>query len=552
MNCYKCGAALSEKDFCTACGADVSKYKKIVYTSNRLYNEGLEKAGVRDLSGAIMSLRESLKFDRSNVEARNLLGLCYFETGDVVGALTEWVISKNFRSKKNLADDYIYAVQSNPARLESINQSIKKYNKALMYCYQDSKDLAIIQLKKVLSQNPHLIQGHLLLALLFLDSEQYARAKKSVASVLAIDVGNTMALSYLKYANKMLGIEEDDGAGAGGSLTSKKKKSESVRAAEGSVTYQSGNDIIIQPADVHEPRGASSLLNILIGLIIGVAVTYFLVLPARIQVARNEMSDELKAISDNSDAKSARISELEQSVEALEQEKTQLQTAIDDYTGSGGDALKVDALLVSVKGYLDNPEDPTQIAETLYSIDRDYIETLASDSYRGLYQKMMTLVAPSVSAKLYESGKTSVNQSDYTTAVTTLEEAWFFAKTLEQPDPEVLYELAVAYQMAGENDKAKDTYQSVISTFPDSSTAGKASERLDEMGDGTGAAPEASEGGGNTQAAESTQPADNGDEGGADAGADAAAGGEGDNAAGDAAGETPDGGELETTETVQG
>ncbi|MCR5337309.1 MAG: tetratricopeptide repeat protein [Lachnospiraceae bacterium] len=547
MNCYRCGAALSEKDFCTACGADVSKYKKIIYTSNRLYNEGLEKAGVRDLSGAIMSLRESLKFDRSNVEARNLLGLCYFETGDVVGALTEWVISKNFRSKKNLADDYIYAVQSNPARLESINQSIKKYNKALMYCYQDSKDLAIIQLKKVLSQNPHLIQGHLLLALLFLDSEQYARAKKSCASVLAIDVGNTMALSYLKYANKMLGIEEDDGVHTGGAPASKKKKSESVRAAEGSVTYQSGNDIIIQPADVHEPRGASSLLNILIGLIIGVAVTYFLVLPARIQVTRNEMSDELKAISDNSDAKSARISELEQSVEALEQEKTQLQTAIDDYTGSGGDALKVDALLVSVKGYLDNPDDPTQIAETLYSIDRDYIETLASDSYRSLYQKMMALAAPSVSAKLYESGKASVNQSDYTTAVTTLEEAWFFARTLEQPDPEVLYELAVAYQMAGENDKAKDTYQSVIATFPDSSTAGKASERLDEMGDGTGAAPEANTGGESTQAAQT--PADGG-------GADAAGEANVDEAGaqeggGDAAQETSDGGALETTDVVQ-
>ena len=61
MFCYNCGCQLSEHDYCTACGADVSLYKKIMHVSNMFYNEGLEKAGVRDLSGAINSLRQSLK-----------------------------------------------------------------------------------------------------------------------------------------------------------------------------------------------------------------------------------------------------------------------------------------------------------------------------------------------------------------------------------------------------------------------------------------------------------------------------------------------------------
>lgn len=68
--------------------------------SNRFYNDGLEKAGVRDLTGAINSLRQSLKFNKNNIEARNLLGLVYFETGEVVAALSEWVISKNMRPEK--------------------------------------------------------------------------------------------------------------------------------------------------------------------------------------------------------------------------------------------------------------------------------------------------------------------------------------------------------------------------------------------------------------------------------------------------------------------
>ena len=47
MICYNCGCRLSEQDFCTGCGADVSLYKKVIYLSNRLYNDGLEKASVR-------------------------------------------------------------------------------------------------------------------------------------------------------------------------------------------------------------------------------------------------------------------------------------------------------------------------------------------------------------------------------------------------------------------------------------------------------------------------------------------------------------------------
>ena len=74
MICYRCGCRLSEKDFCTGCGADVGLYKRIMFMSNRFYNDGLEKAAVRDLSGAMNSLRQSLKFNKNNIDARNLLG----------------------------------------------------------------------------------------------------------------------------------------------------------------------------------------------------------------------------------------------------------------------------------------------------------------------------------------------------------------------------------------------------------------------------------------------------------------------------------------------
>ena len=39
-------------------------------------------------------MKRSLKFNKLNIQARNLLGLVYFETGEAVAALSEWVISK--------------------------------------------------------------------------------------------------------------------------------------------------------------------------------------------------------------------------------------------------------------------------------------------------------------------------------------------------------------------------------------------------------------------------------------------------------------------------
>ena len=80
-------------------------------------------------------------------------------------------------------------VQSNASRLETINQTIKKYNQALAYCMQDSKDLARIQLKKVLSLNPKFVRAHQLLALLYIDMEQWDKAKRELEKCLKIDAG---------------------------------------------------------------------------------------------------------------------------------------------------------------------------------------------------------------------------------------------------------------------------------------------------------------------------------------------------------------------------
>ena len=67
MKCYRCNSQLDNSDYCLKCGADVSVYKVVVKASNTYYNQGLEKARVRDLSGAAESLRTSLSINKKNI-----------------------------------------------------------------------------------------------------------------------------------------------------------------------------------------------------------------------------------------------------------------------------------------------------------------------------------------------------------------------------------------------------------------------------------------------------------------------------------------------------
>lgn len=150
MKCFKCGSLLTANDTCPKCNTDVSVYKETAKVSNAYYNKGLAKAQVRDLTGAVESLKTSIMINKYNIEARNLLGLVYLEMGEVVNALSEWVISKNLFPEDNVAGDYIKRIQSNQNRFELVTNTIKKYNLSLKYAKEGNIDMAVIQLKRLL------------------------------------------------------------------------------------------------------------------------------------------------------------------------------------------------------------------------------------------------------------------------------------------------------------------------------------------------------------------------------------------------------------------
>lgn len=467
MFCYNCGCQLSEHDFCTACGADVYLYKRIMSVSNMYYNDGLERAGIRDLTGAITSLRQSLKLNKDNIDARNLLGLVYFEMGEVVAALSEWVISKNLRPEKNIADDYIDRLQSNSSRLESINQTIKKYNQALVYCNQDSKDLAVIQLKKVLSLNPRFIRAHQLLALLYMDGEQWEKAERELRKCIDIDRNNTRTLRYLREVELML-VPDETVKQSGG----KRKKEETVR-------YISDNEMIIQPTNVKEPRGGgvSTLVNLGIGLVIGLAVTYFLLVPAAQSNTKVQMQEEIRKISNESDARAVRIQELESEADKLNGKVEELEARIEDFVGAGGTIETYDSLLAVAADYLKN-QDNMAAAADLENIIQTINPEETSENFRMLYETMRSVIGPELAVTYYNEAAEFFRHEEYPAAIESFERAVYYDET----HSDALYFLARAYQANGNQEEAIATYQKVLELFPDYARRGDIRARLRELG----------------------------------------------------------------------
>ncbi len=439
MICYKCGQDVGDAKRCPNCGADLTVFWKVRRISNSYYNLGLQQAEVRNLSGAVESLKNSLKFNKYNIDARNLLGLVYHEMGETVDALSEWVISQSYQPKDNLANRYLDEIQKNRGQLDTINQTIKKYNQALHYCQQDSRDLAIIQLKKVLSMNPKLIKGHQLLALLYLQDGKLELAKKSLRNAGKIDANNTTTLRYLKEVNTQLKEKSP----------SKKPKDDDL------ISYQSGNETIIMPKRFKESSLGSTLAYIVTGLVVGAAVTAFLIVPSVKNQAKEDAKQQILEASDT-------ISSNGQTIKDLEQQVSDLQDQLEEEANNNekvADQIKTyERLLNAYVSY--TADDVIAAGQALDKVNTSYLSKKAKSIYKDLNDEVRAQYLD----KLYQEGYGYYQRGKYEDAITDLQK--IVDEEEDFQDGSAAYYLAQSYRKNGDLDSAKPYYQYVIDKHP--------------------------------------------------------------------------------------
>lgn len=456
MRCYKCNSVLSDEDYCLKCGADVSVYKIVVKASNSYYNQGLEKARVRDLTGAVTALKTSLSLNKKNIKARNLLGLVYYEMGELAMALSEWVISLNLKQDRNVAEVYIRKVKSNPNKLELINQAARRYNIALAKAKEGGDDVALIQLKKVAATYPKFIRANLLLALIYMKRNEDERALKVLHRVLKIDRNNTLALKY---------IDEINGASQ-------------TQPADGNEEYYrnskrkplSGNDVILPRNSYKEPSsGVFTVVYILLGVVIGAALIWFLIVPAKLQSSQHENNDTIKKYSEQLSGYSVEITTLEKQNEELTSQLDAANKELEQYKDDSGETALYAKLVEAVSEYLANDVDKAALA--LADIDVTQLPTqTAKDLYTTLEDK-----CNGGARTFYMAGLNAYNQKNYVDAAKYLEKAY----ELDNKSVETPYYLAMSYFELNDLENAQKYVDVVNSKFGDTTFAKQLKEYVD-------------------------------------------------------------------------
>jgi len=436
-------------------------YRKIYRSSNLYYNKGLAKARVRDLSGAIVALCSSLELNKMNTNSRNLLGLIYYELGDTVAALSEWVVSKHFQPTDNDADEYINKVQSNPTRLDALNQAIKRYNTALNFAKQGNDDLSIIQLKKVINLNPHFLRAYHLLAILLMKAGENDKAKKYLFKAGKIDVSNTTTLRYMQELETPASLSKD---------------------LEGNPEAEQGvkNTIIPLSSYREDKPNIMAFVNLVIGVLIGVAVTAFLIIPT---MQKNQTSDQNSDYVDYGTGLSLQqekdntIASLEQDKDDLTQELDQLRTQIDGIVIPENNSQMYDPLFEATELYMlelektESEQDFAATAVILASIDAVKYE---SESSVKILNRIKEATYPSVAILHYNNGHTLYSAEKYDEALVELKQAM----TYDPTNVDAIYFTARTYQRLDDKENAAKYYNIVVTDYPDSSRVADATDFL--------------------------------------------------------------------------
>lgn len=422
--------------------------------SNGYYNLGLEKAQMRDLSGAVYCLKKSLHFHKYNTQSRNLLGLVYYEIGEVADALLQWVLSMNLQPEGNTAGRYINDLQNTSGRLEVLAQTIKKYNQALMHAQHGSEDLAILQLSKAVEENPNFIKAHLLLANLYILHGDYGKAKKSLAQILKIDHQNVKATAYLSALR-----------GPGVRITEGEKKKPDY--ALSSHRKMQDDDVII-PSTYRENSGWQSVINIMVGLVLGVAVIYFLVMPANTKAVNHKHNQEMLTYYDTLNQRNIEVEQLRTQVEQLQEQYDSTSLEVQNISDNSGYVLRQYQTLIQMLEAYQN-DNFQQVVLLYHEWD---IAAITDEASQPIAARIDQDVKENGYQVLQDLGNRARDRGEQEAAI----DYYRRSLNIKGDNAQVIFDLAVIYNGMEETEVANDLFGQVILNFPNSDLATQARE----------------------------------------------------------------------------
>lgn len=457
MKCPNCGFSFRYGDICPDCGVDIVIFEKTRKVSVKLYNKGLEQAQNSDLTGAIQSLEQSLAFDKKHKNARNLLGLVYYEKGQIADALKHWIISASLFAENNDAQKYIDNLQNNAREMEKMNDAVRMYNQSIIYLEQQSEDLAVIQLKKALDFNPKFVKAYNLLAFCYLEKNEYHHAKECIESVLNMDIRNPLAQYYESQINPSKKKDLEKG---------EKKKGEQVKSRSGIGSYKH--------KDSRSVIGKNEIIAFIVGIICTAAVIMILILPASIEEKEktiNDLKNQILQLQGDGgeitgDSKDT-IIKLQQEIKTLKEENEKYKLQADNQ-----------AKMVNLQQAITLTEQKNYEEAALLIVNMDS-STLA-ETEKAQYNTVKETAFPEAAQSFYTKGKGEFLNNNYSEAQGYLENTLKFASGENFVD-DALYYLGKIAESKSDNETAKKYFERIVNEFPESNQLKNAQNSLNSL-----------------------------------------------------------------------
>jgi tetratricopeptide (TPR) repeat protein len=455
--CPYCGNIIQQENICSVCHSNIEWVNKIYNKSNLYYIKGYYCAKNRELSKAVMYLKRATFFNKFNTQARNLLGLVYFQRGDIGEALKQWIISISLDKNDNRAKQYLAKMQNTMNHFEEYKDAIMLYNRALRYVKQKNNDMAIIRLKKAVSLNPRFLDARCLLALCYMKQKDYYKAQKEIFSVLEVDQSHEKALRYLNQINN-----ED---------TRKKTHDLVVDRVTGTEneTIQKPNKIInrgyyLRNYVIYFVVGAVCMLIIQLGLIYPNINKNLNQKIKQHEAKQIELTNDIEKITSETDQK---IKQLQEENEKLKTENSSLK--------ANTDKLTQQQKLVAAKE-LSEQRKWKESAEVIYTIAASVLD----DDQKQEYEELKITVYKKAAEEFYYEGNRLYNNKDFINARVNLEKAMLFMS-----DPYIsrktLYYMGLIEEHDGNIEKAKHYYNLLITNYSGTKEANSAKNNLSGM-----------------------------------------------------------------------
>ena len=471
--CPRCGHSNEDAAaICRQCGTDAVIYKKAVAMSNAYYNKGLVAVNNRAITDAIAALDTSLTINKRNIQARNLLGLCYYAVGRLGEALREWVVSTNYGGDENPAKEYLEVFNVESAHLDKYSEGLRNYNEALLYLTQRNDDMALIRLKRAVELIPNFIEAINLQILVHIRDGDKMKAGGLVERALKIDTTNPTAHRYYSeiFRKKAPAAKRADDTGKAGANPA----SSAVRQPANERTVQNSPFGINQkPFKRRSPL--AGLLWLVLGAGAALAAMYFLVMPMQTENLRDENAELASQIVSYNQAHDAIVAELE--------------ATIAEHESSLADAANLAATQASRLTDLQH-ESWVSIAHA-YLLENSFAQALAMlegvDATRLspesfiLFTTVRNTAMPVMEQQYFDAGQGFFNGGNYELARENLERAVLHITEGSTVADWSFYLLGRIAEAEGEFELARQFYETIIEQFPDSNRVNAVTFRLNAI-----------------------------------------------------------------------